>query len=156
VDLVDEAVEDVNFEHPCDLVGLSIMTCYAPRAYEIATEFRKRGKTVVMGGVHPTYCPDEALQYADAIVFGEAEELWPELIADFESGAMKQRYKMESVPTLEQYRSPRVELLNPDAYMTRQCSFTTRGVISIASSAVSLPSTERPPDAGWFKKSSRN
>ncbi|MEW6245433.1 MAG: radical SAM protein [Nitrospirota bacterium] len=127
MDLVDEAVEDVNFEHPCDLVGLSIMTCYDPRAHEIATEFRKRGKPVVMGGVHPTYCPDEALQYADAVVCGEAEDLWPELIADFEAGAMKRRYQMESFPTLEQYKSPRAELLSPDAYMTRQCSFTTRG-----------------------------
>ena len=54
VDLVDEAVQDIDFDYPCDMVGLSIMTCYAPRAYEIAKEFRKRGKTVVMGGVHPT------------------------------------------------------------------------------------------------------
>ena len=68
VDLVDEAVEDIDFDTPCDMVGLSIMTCYAPRAYEIAKEFKRRGKTVVMGGVHPTYCPDEALQHADAIV----------------------------------------------------------------------------------------
>ena len=127
VDLVDEAVEDVNFDHPCDLVGLSVMTCYAPRAYEIATEFRKRGKKVVLGGVHPTYCPEEALQYSDAIVCGEAEELWPELIADFEAGAMKRAYKMQSFPALDNYKNPRVELLSPDAYMTRQCSFTTRG-----------------------------
>ena len=127
VDLVDEAVQDVNFDHPCDLVGLSIMTCYAPRAYEIATEFKKRGKTVVLGGVHPTYCPDEALRYCDAIVCGEAEDLWPALIADFEAGAMKRVYKMGSFPALEHYKSPRVELLSPDAYMTRQCSFTTRG-----------------------------
>ena len=127
VDLVDEAVQDVNFDHPCDLVGLSIMTCYAPHAYEIAREFRKRGKTVVLGGVHPTYCPDEALQFCDAVVCGEAEDLWPELIADFEAGAMKRMYKMEMFPALENYKSPRVELLSPDAYMTRQCSFTTRG-----------------------------
>jgi hypothetical protein len=52
VDLVDEAVEDIDFDDPCEMVGLSIMTCYAPRAYEIAAEFRKRGKTIVMGGVH--------------------------------------------------------------------------------------------------------
>lgn len=127
VDLVDEAVEDVDFDHPCDLVGLSVMTCYAPRAYEIAAEFRRRGKQVVLGGVHPTYCPDEALRHCDAIVCGEAEDLWPELIADFEAGAMKRVYKMESFPSLEHYKSPRVELLSPDAYMTRQCSFTTRG-----------------------------
>jgi radical SAM superfamily enzyme YgiQ (UPF0313 family) len=127
VDLVDEAVENVNFDHPCDLVGLSIMTCYAPRAYEIAAEFRKRGIPVVLGGVHPTYCPDEALRFGDAVVCGEAEDLWPKLIADFEAGAMKRIYKMERFPSLENYKSPRVELLSPDAYMTRQCSFTTRG-----------------------------
>lgn len=127
VDLVDEAVEDIDFDDPCEMVGLSIMTCYAPRAYEIAAEFRKRGKTVVMGGVHPTYCPEEALQHCDAIVCGEAEDLWPELIADYEAGRMKREYRMTAFPSLENYRSPRVELLSPDAYMTRQCSFTTRG-----------------------------
>lgn len=127
VDLVDEAVQDIDFDHPCDLVGLSIMTCYAPRAYEIAAEFRKRGKTVVLGGVHPTYCPDEALQHCDAIVCGEAEDLWPELVSDFEAGALKRMYKMTHFPALDHYKSPRVELLSPDSYMTRQCSFTTRG-----------------------------
>ncbi|HKT35743.1 MAG TPA: radical SAM protein [Nitrospira sp.] len=127
VDLVDEAVEDINFDDPCDMVGLSIMTCYAPRAYEIAKEFKRRGKTVVMGGVHPTYCPDEALQHADAIVCGEAEDLWPRLVADYEAGAMQRVYKMTAFPSLERYKPPRVELLSPDSYMTRQCSFTTRG-----------------------------
>ncbi|ALA56840.1 B12-binding domain-containing radical SAM protein [Nitrospira moscoviensis] len=127
VDLVDEAVEDIDFDDPCEMVGLSIMTCYAPRAYEIAAEFRKRGKIIVMGGVHPTYCPEEALQHCDAIVCGEAEDLWPELVADYEAGRMKREYRMTSFPSLENYRSPRVELLSPDAYMTRQCSFTTRG-----------------------------
>ncbi|HMU56496.1 MAG TPA: radical SAM protein [Nitrospira sp.] len=127
VELIDEAVDDIEFDFPCDLVGISIMTCYAPRAYEIAEEFRRRGKTVVLGGVHPTYCPDEALQHADAIVCGEAEDLWPQLVADYEAGTLQRTYKMTSFPTLENYRSPRVELLSPDSYMTRQCSFTTRG-----------------------------
>ncbi len=127
VDLVDEAVRDIDFDHPCEMVGLSIMTCYAPRAYEIAAAFRKRGKTIVMGGVHPTYCPEEALRHCDAIVCGEAEDLWPDLIADYEAGRMKREYRMTAFPSLENYKSPRVELLSPDAYMTRQCSFTTRG-----------------------------
>jgi len=127
VALVDEAVENIDFDQPCDLVGLSVMTCYAPRAYEIATEFRKREKTVVVGGVHPTYCPDEALRYCDAVVCGEAEDLWPQLVADFEAGSLKRLYQMGAFPSLEQYKSPRVELLSPDSYMTRQCSFTTRG-----------------------------
>ena len=52
------------------MVGISVMTCYAPRAYELATEFRKRGKTVVLAASTPTYCPKEALQYCDTIVCG--------------------------------------------------------------------------------------
>jgi radical SAM superfamily enzyme YgiQ (UPF0313 family) len=127
IELVDEAVKDVDFDAPCDLVGLSVMTCYAPRAYEIAAEFRKRGKPVVLGGVHPTYCRSEALEHCDAIVCGEAEDLWPELLSDFEAGTMKQTYAMSRFPSLERYKSPLVQLLSPDAYMTRQCSFTTRG-----------------------------
>ncbi len=127
VRLFDEAVQDIDFDQPCDLVGISIMTCYAPRAYELATEFRKRGKKVVLGGVHPTYCPEEALQYCDTIVCGEAEELWPRVVEDFEAGAMKRIYRMEQFPPLDNYRSPRVQLLSPDSYMTRHCTFTTRG-----------------------------
>lgn len=127
VKLTDEAVEEINVDEPCDLVGISIMTCYAPRAYEIAAEFKKRGKPVILGGVHPTYCPEEALRHCDAIVCGEAEDLWPQVIADFENGTLRQIYRMDQFPSLEQYRSPRVELLSPDAYMTRHCSFTTRG-----------------------------
>ncbi|MDA2912034.1 hypothetical protein MYX04_14030 [Nitrospiraceae bacterium AH_259_D15_M11_P09] len=57
VELVDEAVMDVDLDYPCDLVGLSVMTCYAPRAYELATEFRKRGRTVVLGGGPPDLLP---------------------------------------------------------------------------------------------------
>ncbi len=127
VELVDEAVTDINFDTPCDLVGLSIMTCYAPRAYEIADEFRRRGKKVILGGVHPTYCPDEALRHCDAIVCGEAEDLWPQVVADVEAGTLKQIYRMDQFPALSDYKPPRIELLSPDSYMTRLCSFTTRG-----------------------------
>ncbi len=127
IELVDEATEDINFETPCDLVGLSVMTCYAPRAYEIADEFRARGKTVVLGGVHPTYCSDEALKHCDTIVCGEAEDLWPQVVADFEAGTLKRIYRMDQFPDLKNYKPPRIELLSPDSYMTRLCSFTTRG-----------------------------
>ena len=127
VTLIDEAVEEITGEEPCDLVGISIMTCYAPRAYELSEIFRKRGKKVVLGGVHPTYCPEEALQHCDAIVCGEAEDLWPQVIKDFEDGSLRRMYRMDQFPSLEQYRSPRVELLSPDSYMTRHCTFTTRG-----------------------------
>jgi len=127
VEVQDEAVREIDFDYPADMVGISVMTCYAPRAYQLAAEFRKRGVPVVLGGVHPTYCPDEALQHCDAIVTGEAEESWPRLVDDFEAGRMQRHYKMEQFPPLDRYKPPRVELLSEDAYMTRQCTFTTRG-----------------------------
>jgi len=127
VEVQDEAVREIDLDYPADMVGISVMTCYAPRAYQLADEFRKRGVPVVLGGVHPTYCPDEALQHCDAIVTGEAEESWPRLVEDFEAGRMQRHYRMEQFPPLDHYKPPRVELLSEDAYMTRQCTFTTRG-----------------------------
>ncbi len=127
IEIQDEAVRQIDLDYPADMVGISVMTCYAPRAYQLADEFRKRGVPVVLGGVHPTYCPDEALQHCDAIVTGEAEESWPRLMDDFEAGRMQRHYKMEQFPPLDHYKPPRVDLLSEDAYMTRQCTFTTRG-----------------------------
>jgi len=76
VKIVEEEIKDVNLDEECDLVGLSCMTANAPRAYYFAQEFKKRGKTVVMGGVHPTVLSDEALRYADSVVIGETEGVW--------------------------------------------------------------------------------
>ena len=58
---------------------------------------------------------------------GEAEDIWPQVVSDFEAGTLKRIYRMEEFPALHNYKSPRVQLLSPDAYMTRHCSFTTRG-----------------------------
>jgi radical SAM superfamily enzyme YgiQ (UPF0313 family) len=127
IEIQDEAVREIDLDYPADMVGISVMTCYAPRAYQLADEFRKRGVPVVLGGVHPTYCAEEALQHCDAIVTGEAEESWPRLMDDFEAGRMQRHYKMEQFPPLDHYKPPRVDLLSEDAYMTRQCTFTTRG-----------------------------
>ncbi|HET6443898.1 MAG TPA: cobalamin-dependent protein, partial [candidate division Zixibacteria bacterium] len=82
VKIVEEEIEDVNFDEECDLVGISCMTANAPRAYRFAFEFRKRRKKVVLGGIHPTILPDEAMQHADAVVIGEAEGVWEQLLED--------------------------------------------------------------------------
>ena len=82
VRIVDEQVEEIPWADVFDLVGITCMTAAAPRAYEIAARFRERGVPVVLGGMHPTLCPDEAVQRADAIVVGEAEGVWPRVIAD--------------------------------------------------------------------------
>lgn len=89
---VDEEAEDIDLEHDCDLVGISFMTSNASHAYWLAREFKKRGKTVVLGGVHPTLLPDEALPYGDSVVIGEAEGVWAELLEDYKNGCLKKIY----------------------------------------------------------------
>jgi radical SAM superfamily enzyme YgiQ (UPF0313 family) len=90
--MVDEEAEDIDLEYDCDLVGISFMTSNAPRAYQLAREFKKRGKTVVLGGVHPTLLPDEALPHGDSVVIGEAEGVWAELLEDYLNGRLKRTY----------------------------------------------------------------
>jgi radical SAM superfamily enzyme YgiQ (UPF0313 family) len=102
VKIVEEEIEGVNLEEECDLVGLTCMTSNAPRAYDLAREFKKRGRTVVMGGVHPTILPDEALRYADSVVVGEAEGVWRRLLEDFKKGNLSRTYR-EEYPSLEEY-----------------------------------------------------
>ncbi len=75
-----------------DLVGVTAFTSQANRAYEVAAEFRSRGVPVVMGGIHATMRPDEASTRVDAVVTGEAEPIWAEVLADLRHGALKPRY----------------------------------------------------------------
>lgn len=102
VKIIEEEADDVDLDEDCDLIGISCMTANAPRAYELSQEFRKRGKTVVLGGVHPTILPDEAQQYADCVIIGEAEGVWETMLEDFERGEIKSRYH-EPNPDLSRY-----------------------------------------------------
>jgi radical SAM superfamily enzyme YgiQ (UPF0313 family) len=102
VEIIEEETELVDLDQECNLVGISCMTANAPRAYELCREFKKRGKTVVLGGVHPTILPDEALQYADCVVVGEAEGVWEILIQDFRNNSLKRKYH-DPLPDLKKY-----------------------------------------------------
>jgi len=93
VELVDERCQKIPFNRSYDIVGISALTYNAPRAYEIADEFRRRGVPVVLGGYHPTALPEEAKQHADAVVIGEAEETWPQLLQDVEQVTLKPFYR---------------------------------------------------------------
>lgn len=102
VKIIEEELEDINFDEECDLIGISCMTANAPRAYFISQQFRKRGKKVVLGGVHPTILPNEALNYADSVVIGEAEGVWEQLLEDFKNRKLKKIYQVKN-PSLERY-----------------------------------------------------
>ena len=95
---MDESVDRVPLDYPADLVGISVLTGTARRAYALADHFRSRGIPVVLGGVHVTILPDEAARYADAIVVGMAEKTWPQLLRDFKAGKMAPVYRDESPP----------------------------------------------------------
>src|SRR4030066_1338799 len=112
VKIVDEASEKINFEERVDLVGLTAQTPVAPRAYQIAEEFKKRGIPVVMGGVHASMLPQEALQHVDAVVVGEAEEVWPDLIEDLRRGPLRRIYVGREFVDPPNLPLPRRGLLN--------------------------------------------
>lgn len=111
VEIIDETMEDLDFDTRADLVGITCMTPLAPRAYEIAARFRERGVPVVMGGIHVSYMTDEALRHADAVVVGEGETLWPKLLEDFEQGRMQRVYRVFDQPDIENLLPPRRDLL---------------------------------------------
>lgn len=103
----DDRVEPVPDELNVDLVALSVETFTARRAYQLSDQFRKEGIRVVMGGYHPTFLPDEALQHADAIVVGDAEGIWERLLFDAQAGTLQRIYKGNVQAELTDYQIDR-------------------------------------------------
>ena len=125
--VTDELVEDIDFGFPADLVALSVNTTNAFRSYEVAERFREAGAKVVMGGIHPTVMPEEALQHADSIVTGEAEGKWQALLDDFLRGALKEIYDADARPSPEAIPSPRWDVLNAKKYYVPRTFQVSRG-----------------------------
>ncbi len=93
VTLVDESQDPIPSGRGFDLVGITAMTHQATRAYEIADQFRQEGIPVIMGGMHPTVMPEEALAHADAVVIGEAEPVMEKLLDDVLAGCLEKIYR---------------------------------------------------------------
>ncbi len=100
VKFYDDRMELIPYDERTDLVAISVETYTARRAYEIASEYRRRGVPVIMGGFHATLVPDEVAEYADAVVIGEAEGLWPRVIDDFRHGQLQPIYRVHARPNL--------------------------------------------------------
>ena len=103
----DDRMEPIPFDEPTDLVAISVETYTAKRAYQIASEYRRRRVPVVMGGFHATLCPDEVARYAEAVVSGEAESVWPTVIDDARHGRLQRRYQQSGRPPLDGLRPDR-------------------------------------------------
>lgn len=127
VRIVNEFLEEVDFDKEVDLVGITSLTTQAPRTYEIADRFRESGVPVIVGGVHATFMPEEAKEHADAVVLGEGELIIAQLIADFESGELKPFYRAERLHDLHGLPVPRRDLLGRGYSPIFKVIETTRG-----------------------------
>ena len=125
--LTDENIEAIDFDLKADLVGISAMTSYVNRGYEIADQFRAKGVPVVMGGVHPSFMPQEALKHCDAVAIGEVELVIGRLLDDLRHGSMRGLYKSDTLHPMVGVPMPRYELLKKNRYVN--CTFiqTSRG-----------------------------
>jgi radical SAM superfamily enzyme YgiQ (UPF0313 family) len=127
VSIVEEETQPIDLNAECDLVGITCMTATAPRAYALADELRRRGRKVVLGGVHPTVLPEEAAAHADAVVIGEAEPVWATLLADAARGALQPVYRSNNEWALDDYPTPRRELSHSRAVLGLTPAVTSRG-----------------------------
>jgi radical SAM superfamily enzyme YgiQ (UPF0313 family) len=129
IELIDEGIEDVDLDVRADLIGLTVITGSAPRAYSLAAHFRSRGIPVVLGGPHVTLVPDDAAPHADALVVGYAEDTWPELLRDAAAGRLQPRYVQRPDLSLAGRPFPRRDLLPARRFLTTNVFEATRACI---------------------------
>ncbi len=122
----DDRMETIDYDRPTDLVAIPVETYTARRAYQIASHFRARGVPVVMGGFHATLAPDEVARFAEAVVIGEAEETWGQVIEDARAGRLQKLYKADKQPDLALIRYDR-SLFAGKRYLPVRLVETTRG-----------------------------
>lgn len=125
VRVIHQQVEPIDFDTNADVIMLSFFSGFAPEAYRLAQEFRRRGKTVVAGGPHVTFHPEEATKFCDSIVVGEVESVWQSVLSDIQSRCLKSRY-IGAPSELREIPTPRYDLLSKKFFITRVVQ-ATRG-----------------------------
>ena len=128
VEIIDDAFMKIPYDAAIDLVGITGSTPFAVRMSEIGQKFRRRGIPVVVGGVYPTLCPEDAKKFADAVVIGDAEDTWPALLADLKKGRLKPFYRSLR-PRLTGRPFPKRHLLKRFRYILPTSFQFTRGCI---------------------------
>jgi radical SAM superfamily enzyme YgiQ (UPF0313 family) len=127
IELCDNSFEALDYSTDADIVALTAMTAQITRAYEIADAFRARGKTVVIGGFHASNLPDEARLHCDAVVVGEGELVWPQLLADWRAGRLQPFYKSAALMEMDRIPAARRDLFKGKGYLLTNTIQTTRG-----------------------------
>ena len=142
---IDEGISDVDLDLDADLIGMTVITGTAPRAYELAKRFRERNIPVVLGGPHVTLVPDDAQPHADSIVVGYAEDEWPQLLRDFAVGQLQSRYTQSADLNLAGRPLPNRSVLPRRRYLTSDVFEVTRGCIHDCSFCVVPSAWGRKP-----------
>jgi len=124
--VIDESVQKLPWNEKFDLVAISVLTGTSTRAYEIAAHYKSMGSTIVLGGVHVTLCPEEAISHADAIVSGYGEEKWPQLLLDYTRGEMQKHYHGNKT-SLVDYSVYDKNFLSRRSYLNPNVIFASRG-----------------------------
>jgi len=127
----DQNLEPIIFDDDSDLIAISFFTPQAGYAYELGDEFIKRGKTVVMGGMHPSMLPEETSLHCTSVCIGEADTIWPNIIRDFQRQGLQPRYKASSYPAPHEVRKPKQKVFDERRYdwhaslvsLTRGCPY---------------------------------
>jgi len=134
--IVNDLVEEINYSDNVDLVAITSMTCQIDRAYQIARRFKEKGVKVIFGGIHATIFPEEVKKYADSVVIGEADDIWEDILNDFEENREKAFYKADRFPDLKKRIIPNWNQLNLKIYpkpfghqLPMMPIFTTRGCV---------------------------
>ena len=124
VRIIQEPFDGIDFDEEVNLVGITVVTNTANRAYQIADEYRKRDKKVIMGGIHPTILHQEALNHCDAVCLGEGETIWGDILQDFKKGKLRPLYRQDRMTDLDNY-----PVLNREAVRKRRSLFFDIGTI---------------------------
>lgn len=127
ISFVDESISPLDESVNPDLVVISAMTPLAPRGYEIAAIFRARGIKVIMGGIHASNMPDEAAQYVDSVVIGEADEIWGNILHDVENKRLQPTYRQSEYTRMEIITTANRTIYPKKKYFFENMIQTTRG-----------------------------
>jgi radical SAM superfamily enzyme YgiQ (UPF0313 family) len=151
VELIDEGIEEIPGDLDADLIGMTVITGTAKRSYELAKQFRERGIPVVLGGPHVTLLPEEAMQHADSVCIGYAEDTWPQLLRDFSNGQLQPTYRQSPKLSLADSPFPKRELFDGKHFLTQAVFEATRSCahdceFCVAPSAWGRKQFQRPVD----------
>ncbi len=126
IEVLHEMVRPIDYSTDADFIALSFMDYLSPHAYDVAARFRAMGKVVVGGGKYASTFPDEVQPHFHAILVGEAQEVWPQMVSDMVNGTLKERYEASASPSLENIPPPRYDLVEK-VYATPIVTEATRG-----------------------------